>query len=137
MPGALDLVTEYGAELNMEHRTVVEALLASYNEGSIAEWREMFGEVETSGFVPDATEPDLDGEASLMAANAEWVLDSDCQLTGTRGETRLTCPTLRSDDFFGAGGLDRRIDYDFTFCGRWQCHPLLDRWRACNELALV
>ena len=115
MPAALDYVEEYGAHLTAVHRTVVEDLLATYNAGSITEWHAMFPDVGTSVFGPDVTEPALEAEASLMAANAEWVLDGDCQLTGTRGETLLTCPTLRSDNFYGAGGLDRRIDYVFTF----------------------
>jgi len=108
MPAALEHVEEYGAQLTVEHRTVVEDLLATYNEGSINGWQALFPG-------PEATEPSLEAEASLMAANGRWVLDGDCLLTGSLGETRLTCPSLRSDNFFGAGGLDHRIDYVFTF----------------------
>ena len=106
-------------------QAAVEAMTEAYGAGDVDAWLGHFRsgapEIGAGGLA-------IMAEDGAMAANATWVLTGPCEcgelsvisaVSGQFDESHpyLVCPMARRDDFYGAGGIDRRMQFEFDFEG--------------------
>ena len=104
--GPAETAPPTGDDVLARRVAVVEELLAVWSEGRVQDFQDL---------LPDGPfffRGRAHVQESWAVANEQWTLDGPCE---QETSAALVCPTVRRDDFHGAGGLEARPVYTFVF----------------------